>query len=57
MAPSPHRRSYHHHHYSSSYNRPSSNTNNYFNTILPLKVAGGLGVVGGLALAQALNGK
>merc|ERR1719474_175700 len=55
MAPSPHRRRYHHRHHSGYYSQPS-NSNTYLNTIVPLKVAGGVGLVGGLALAQVLNG-
>ena len=40
------------------YYRPQqSQQSNYFNTILPLKVAGGVGLAGGFALSQVLNGK
>jgi len=37
-----------------SYSRPSNN-NNYFNTVLPLKVAGGVGLAAGFGLSQVLG--
>ena len=36
---------------------PPRNNNNYVDNILPLKVAGGVGLAGGFALSQFLNGK
>ena len=42
------------------YYRPpprQSSSSNYFNTILPLKVAGGVGLAAGFGLSQVLNGK
>ena len=36
---------------------PPRNNNNFVDNILPLKVAGGVGLAGGFALSQFLNGK
>ena len=60
-APSPQRRrghrGRHHGGYYGGYNGYSQNTggSNYFNTILPLKVAGGVGLAAGYGLSQVLG--
>lgn len=48
-----------HFHLCTGYYRPPppANNNNYFNTVLPLKVAGGVGLAAGFGLSQVLNGK